>query len=282
MARRKKHSAAFSLFAFQDIITSVTGIMILVTLILALELTERIEAHHAPAQASIDEIEETVQATRELARKAGENQDLIDELKKNLKAGRERISGSAGYDPSALKNQLGNSLQINADLEGEIEVLERDLAQAMQDLGHVQTQQAASTDRDEALNLQQRIVALNKQLQELRASNRVIYNPTKGDAKKPWLVEIAKGTIRVAEAGLQAAPIRFDSPVEFEQWLGTMNANDVYFVILPKPSGIDEFLAIRQLIKTKGFDRGYDLLTEEQSAVGRSNEEVSGEPKIGQ
>ena len=42
--RRRRRESGFSLFAFQDIITSVTGIMILVTLVLAIELIERTES----------------------------------------------------------------------------------------------------------------------------------------------------------------------------------------------------------------------------------------------
>ena len=42
--RRRNHTtAAFSLFAFQDIITSVTGVMIMITLLLAVELVNRVE-----------------------------------------------------------------------------------------------------------------------------------------------------------------------------------------------------------------------------------------------
>ncbi|MCA9014472.1 MAG: hypothetical protein KDA77_03990, partial [Planctomycetaceae bacterium] len=47
MNRRKKQNK-FSLFAFQDIITSVTGIVIFITLLMSLELIQR---HPKPAQA---------------------------------------------------------------------------------------------------------------------------------------------------------------------------------------------------------------------------------------
>ena len=42
--RRSARQSAFSLFSFQDIITSVTGIMVLITLLLAVELINRTEA----------------------------------------------------------------------------------------------------------------------------------------------------------------------------------------------------------------------------------------------
>ena len=50
MSRRRRRSAPFSLFAFQDIITSVTGIMLVITMLLALELLERTDV--APPQAT--------------------------------------------------------------------------------------------------------------------------------------------------------------------------------------------------------------------------------------
>ena len=72
-ARRNSNRAAFSLFAFQDIITSVTAIMVLLLLILALELVSRVanvgvsEEHRKAAQqlrASISEIEAELEAKR--------------------------------------------------------------------------------------------------------------------------------------------------------------------------------------------------------------------------
>ena len=40
---KRKSNLKISLFSFQDIITSVTGVMILLTLLMALELVEKIE-----------------------------------------------------------------------------------------------------------------------------------------------------------------------------------------------------------------------------------------------
>ena len=65
MARRRVvASTAFSLFSFQDIITSVTGIMVLVTLMLALELITRVQTS-APAQTAVQtkRVEVTVEET---------------------------------------------------------------------------------------------------------------------------------------------------------------------------------------------------------------------------
>ncbi len=50
---RKRHSSPFSLFAFQDIITSVTGIILLLTLILTLELSQRDSSSMPLADAAI-------------------------------------------------------------------------------------------------------------------------------------------------------------------------------------------------------------------------------------
>lgn len=42
MTRRRASLQAFSLFSFQDIITSVTGIIVLILLVLSLELIDRV------------------------------------------------------------------------------------------------------------------------------------------------------------------------------------------------------------------------------------------------
>ena len=70
MSRRGRNKSAFSLFVFQDIIMSVTGIMILITLILSLEMMERQEESPrertseiiSQLKAAVGEVEDLVQA----------------------------------------------------------------------------------------------------------------------------------------------------------------------------------------------------------------------------
>ena len=66
---RKRKGAPFSLFAFQDAITSVCGVVVLITLMLALELTRRVAddtpEQNDPVAAQVKELRAKIAAERE-------------------------------------------------------------------------------------------------------------------------------------------------------------------------------------------------------------------------
>src|SRR5689334_22415324 len=85
--RRGRGGNPFSLFAFQDIITSVSGIFIVIVLLLSLELIQR-PAHSSPAASSpINELTEAIRKAeaelQQLKRTATANHDLAVDLAKH-------------------------------------------------------------------------------------------------------------------------------------------------------------------------------------------------------
>ena len=78
MRRRRRTQSALSLFSFQDIITSICGIVVLITLILALELTSKI------VEASIADPVRSRDAYNQMLREVDEMTGQIDELGANL------------------------------------------------------------------------------------------------------------------------------------------------------------------------------------------------------
>ena len=78
---RKKSSAPFSLFAFQDAITSVCGVVVLITLLLAVQLTTRAidEEENVESNARrVQEIREESEARRQAIKTLEETQILSD------------------------------------------------------------------------------------------------------------------------------------------------------------------------------------------------------------
>ena len=63
MGRRKHAAPPFSLFAFQDVITAVTGILILITIMMAISLVAR--KHPATQTAAPSEIASELQALKQ-------------------------------------------------------------------------------------------------------------------------------------------------------------------------------------------------------------------------
>ena len=73
--RLRQSSARVSFFAFQDMITTVTGVLIIVMLLLSMEVTQRVEASPDPARRAV--AEQLNEARRQLAA----NLELLEQQK---------------------------------------------------------------------------------------------------------------------------------------------------------------------------------------------------------
>ena len=86
-----------SLFSFQDIITSVTGVMILLTLLLALELVE--SAQQSPAI-------QTTELVNDLQEQIAVASAELEDLKKRINASSTELSQSTTTDKDAIKLEI--------------------------------------------------------------------------------------------------------------------------------------------------------------------------------
>jgi len=263
MSRRGRESSAFSLFAFQDIITSVMGIMVLITLILALELLQRTEnSPSQKTQEAVSMIRSTVSEASKLNKRIA---DLNDELAKR----RTRISKFADFDVNRIDEKSVEMNLFNERLDSEIFAMVdviKETTRREQEAKKLLSKQENDPEKTRAL--QEEIKKKMETVKELRRSKRIIFNPTEGDTKTPWLVEITAQGFKVAKSAVSAKTQSFSNVTDFENWANQRDRNSVYFVLLIKPDGIlNYFAARRELIKSR-FDIGYDLLMQDQTAVG--------------
>ena len=96
----RKSSARVSFFAFQDMITTVTGVLIIVMLLLSLEVTHRVEASPDPGRKIVQE--QLQEARRELAA----NLELLHERQADVSALASRIFVLPQPDPSGKQPVL--------------------------------------------------------------------------------------------------------------------------------------------------------------------------------
>jgi len=253
MRSRHKNSSPFSLFAFQDIITSVTGIMILITMTLALDLVQKVASSPRAATPAIaGQVEVAVK----------ESEQEISRLERILSEG----AGSIHVDAHTARKQLEDLGRAREELDQQNASLAAEVDAASARRQAVE-EQAQSFSPEALQQLQAEVVASRDQIRRLKQSNRVVFNRPAGAAKTPWLVQLDTNSILVAESGKAATPIKFSTPEEFLGWAEGQNANSMYFVVLIKPSGVEPFGPIREKLQADGFDLGYDLLSSDQTAI---------------
>src|SRR5262245_5426312 len=103
MSRRGRGGTPISLFSFQDIITSVTGIMILVTLILALDVIRRRQGAPDTQTAALTlELQQAASQAQQVQTTLAATRRQIDELRQQLAGTEEGLRQSARHDAETL------------------------------------------------------------------------------------------------------------------------------------------------------------------------------------
>lgn len=252
--KRKQSGAAFSLFAFQDIITSVTGIMLLITMMLALELIKKKE--ESPP-------EQTQKTTESVQSAVAANQNEILQLRATLSATDEQLR----YDEETLRRKLSELSSVNEIVEQQLKELEQREQDTEKRKQEMESALSQTVSPQQVQQMQERLKELQEQLLSMKNSNRVIFNRPVGDAKSPWLIEVSGNEIRIAEVGVAAPPKVFPHPDDARDWISSQNKGSVYFVVMVKPSGLDKFSLVKQDLESLEFEIGYDLLAEDQQAI---------------
>lgn len=274
-----------SFFSFQDIIMSVTGILIVIALMLALQI-DKLDG--SPKTSEISEDAEPVTAS------TGELNGLENEISK-------------------LKNVLEDSRSSNRKTESTTEIQEQ-IARLEEQIVNISGPQDASANllpspvkldelksqAAEIIRLKHEIEAANIKLLALgpavEQSNRNVVELERKvkvaeasvaqirlDSKKLKLIcelsDTTKEPVIVDVSDKRMRLMRFDKPetaviesIEgFQRYLKTYRKEEQYFVLYFRPSGSTRFERLRQAVKNAGFEVGYDAIEEDSDlSLGRT------------
>lgn len=260
MARRARTGAPpFSLFAFQDIITCVMGIMLLLTLMMSLQVDV------SPGTGMDDAMQTSV------AKMTGESHRLLRDtaaLESRVQEQLAVINSSAMLDAEILtksRDQLSSDVTAaEADLD-RVKELSGASAERLKDVGtEFQLRQG---DAEEAQRLQQEIERIQKELQTLKSGDRKIYNAHDSTAKTCWLVELTSAQeIKVAQMGQPGPPKVFTEISQLLTWTKGVRSADVAFMILLKPDAAPLFDQLSETLIPLGVPFGFDLLPQNVTA----------------
>jgi hypothetical protein len=273
---RSLNSTKISFFAFQDIIVCVSGILILVTLILATELDRPTSRTTHEANPELE------RALAETLRQQAETDVQNQNLQKLLAAAETAPAAEKlEVDIARLRSQLADEKKKHASVAEQLAASQsaieaRDRTLGLTDLkAQIQRviQEAESLAREEAKvrdemsRLDQRVASVQSKLLKLREREG-----------KLWLIpdksSTTKEPILATISGSGAKVERFDHPdqakefnkttarTEFNSYLGEAKPLNQYVVFLVRPSGIELFERLVKLARDKGFEVGFDALEE--------------------
>ena len=274
--RFRSFDSRISFFAFADIITAVSGMLIFITLLLATDLGQP-TGHALPATNSdLDQrLQETlsqqveVDARNHLLQRllaAAETAPVPEKLESDISRLRTQLDGA--------KKQQANTVEQLAANQATIEARDRTLGLAdvkvqiqgfIQDAGSLARQEAKV--REEVTTLEQRVAGLQSKLLKLREREGKLWLfPDKtSTTKEPILATIGGNGTKIEQFDHPDQTKEFSkssSRTEFESYLGNARPLDQYVVFLVRPSGIAPFERLVKLARDKGFEVGFDALEE--------------------
>jgi|YNPMSStandDraft_1061717.scaffolds.fasta_scaffold11901_2 hypothetical protein len=255
---RKRSGSPLSLFSFQDILTSLMGVVFLIVLLLSLELV-----HRAPNVSDLtrQDAERLKEETTRLEQQCQILQDQLNSLYENMKL----AVGSL----EQLKQKHLQLQQLCKHLRSECDALQTSLQEANQQAVSAEKQFARDSEERRIAELRQKIAQLQAKLDQLQKEDFFIFNPVPGGLM-PWLVDLAGPAWTVVSAETFRIETAFPQhPMQerisaFIQWARSRDPRREYFVLFVRPSGLPAYDELRKKLETLGFQLGVDVLGDSQ------------------
>ena len=245
--RKRREDAPLSLFSFQDIMACLTGILILVALLLAIDgLSDEMQAtpgksgtpEEAKAAESVDDLRERLAIlTREIERRKG---------------GKDVTQGEVDI----LDDRLRQMAQ-------EAERARRRAEEASAERARVLAEQEAAARRVD--ELKQQVAAARKAAQADALRERVKFRPGMKYPKAPVFVEPMVGKIVVGELDAARVPVHVatiadpDADARLVGALGARMPDKSYMVFVVHEDAIPRFEALRDRMIRRGYEVGWQL-----------------------
>ena len=269
MSRRGRSGPTISLFSFQDIITSVTAIVTVIALLLALDLVQRKQSQSGETSASIalELIAALERAEAEFAR-LSVLAESTDELVKEV----------AATSPAELKNEIAQRESTIAELERERARLEQQNQKWRSREKEVLGEQFDLEPlKEEQVRTERTAKEVQRQSAEERTENRTIFSLPRGTTKEGWVAVIDSDQISVAPLERPEKPTTFVSSGllllsvsatgHFEKWIDERQLGSAYFLLLIRPDGAKPFDDVRRMMERKTISHGFDLAGADQTLL---------------
>jgi hypothetical protein len=275
MSRRGRSTgAAISLFSFQDIITSVTAIMILLVLILTLELISSTRQQGVAA--------EDRRVASGLRSSVAAMEREVGALRSELVTLQAAATRSASFSAADVRARERKAAERAATLAEEVTLLESQLrtasaARRRSEADLVATRSIRPEDSAE------HVVAMEQRAGEIEAANRaeqerqrqaatdprpstsaasLVFNTPPGELLVPRLVEVSAAGLATVEPG-GGQPRRFRGPGrEFDAWLEALDSSGEYVVVILRPSGVSVYDEVVAAVRQAGVGVGAELVGE--------------------
>ncbi len=269
MSRRGRSGPAISLFAFQDIITSVTAIVTVITLLLALDLVQRKQGNSA------DHIQLLADQLRQ---KISDAEAELADLRAAVNSADTLVSDVAATSPAQLREEISAREAELVRLQSELDARRNDQKALESAMTRAQVEQFELAPlRDQAEQARREARAADQKRAEVNAEKRIVFSLPKGFHKEGWLTVIDAHAITVAPLGRTARPITFSSSEsillgksaaeKMVDWIEHERLTAVHFLLLIRPDASKLFDDLRARLSARSISFGFDLIGADEKLI---------------
>ena len=256
MSRRQQGTGApISLFSFQDLITSLSGILILLVLLMAVEIAVKNVTSKPGAQ---DDLERTRRLVGLRAK--------VEALRNRFRDLRASQHNGGANDPLAIAQE-----SIRAELK--FETLQNDSDKSRDAINAMEKRLERA--RQEEKKVREKSESLSAELEKLRSAQtlaltqrKMFVIPEEGAPKTAVIVECSENSVRAGYIDRPVAPVIFSADESlskvFGEYIERLSSSSEYIVFMIKPSGVKVFKSLILIARAHEFDVGYDALEEDQ------------------
>ena len=268
---RKDNTPAISFFSFQDIITSVTGIMFLVVLLLVLMIlrspSNALRQREMAVSGEIRELEKPLQELRRalaaLSSRTREERKRLEELK------RLKLESLPGLKSSLIERLNAIDLEIRLRQEE----TKRFRTLSLQEKDAARTLQAKlSADKAATSALNSEIQEISKRIAEERQLRKKMEKVLqfvwdRRNSRNPVLLVCGETEIAANMLRGPKEQIIFTDYAKCLEWCRTQDRDEVYFILLIKPSAFSYAEKFSAELLNAGFQRGREVLPNDKTVI---------------
>ena len=261
MRRRRNDGETISLFSFQDIMASVIGMLFFVVILMSLSIVTEVSPAADPSPRKdapdVSMLRTQVQQLR----------DELSALEARIASTSEKLIQATALDPQATLAELK---QMQANLAALYKTIGEEEATLQEMQARAEPKRKDIEAKKQRLQeVKDQIAQSKEKLQGLQSAPRLAFIiDAHPDRLEPWLLEVSKDRIRVGAKDGGSSVVEFRAKTAgdrlslFLAWAKNQDHKTHYFVILLKPSAVEQLADIQESLRKMGFEIGLDLLPE--------------------
>lgn len=262
---RRIQSPSVSFFAFQDIITSVVGIFVLVTIIMMIELVSKT----VEGQNNGKRVADTLGASLQIL------EEQVEDLRQRntqLSTRSKTVGAVQRFNADEIRSEIQQRIQQVTEQtkrsQAVTQKIQKVLIASKNEFDQLQKEGVASQEkRDELKRLVGKLQYIDTKIGTLTVDNPLIFRNADLAGRSLIVIDIQRFQIEVLDLQRDTRKVFSGGTpnAKWEGWCDQQAMDQLHFLLLVRPGAAVSFNAIRTQLEKAGASFGFDVI-----ATGRS------------